>query len=330
MIDGGHLGQRIRVYATGGPEVLRWEEFEPERPGPGEVLIRQTAVAVNFRDVLLRRGQHQGKLPMGLGIEGAGIVEAVGEGVEHLSVGQRVASCGGADNAYATHRVAPAWRTIALPDAIDDRTAASMMVRGLTARYLLFATYAVQPGDSILVHAAAGGVGLILCQWARKLGATVIGTVGSPEKAEVARAHGCHYPLVLGRDDFVATVKEVTGGKGCPVVYDSVGKATFEGSLHCVARRGILASFGEASGDPDPVPPRRLGTLGGIFLTHPSLPHYTATPEEFAMTAGDLFEVVADGSVRIEVNHVYKLRDAAQAHIDLAARKTTGSVVLEV
>ncbi len=294
------------------------------------MLIRQSAVAVNFRDILVRRGQHAANLPMGLGIEGAGIVEAVGPDVAHLEVGQRVASCGGADNAYATHRIAPAWRVAALPDAIDDRTAASMMVRGMTARYLLFETCRVKRGDAILVHAAAGGVGLILCQWAARLGATVIGTVGSEAKAEIARAHGCHHPLVLGRDDVVAKVKEVTAGAGCPVVYDSVGRATFEASLACVARRGILASFGEASGDPDPVPPRRLGQLGSIFLTHPSLPHYTATPDEFAETAGALFAAVADGTVKIAVNHAYPLAEAARAHEDLAARRTTGSVVLVV
>ncbi len=324
------MAHKFRFYEAGGPDVLRWEAFEPPAPAPGEVLIRQTAVAVNFRDILVRRGQHQANLPAGLGIEGAGIVEAVGPGVTHLAPGQRAVSCGGADNAYATHRIAPAWRTIALPEAIDDRTAASMMVRGMTARYLLFDTYRVRPGDTILVHAAAGGVGLILCQWARRLGATVIGTVGSDAKADIARAHGCHHPLVLGRDDFVAKVKAVTKGAGCPVVYDSIGRTTFEGSLACVARRGILASFGEASGDPDPVPPRRLGPLGSIFLTHPSLPHYTATPEEFTENARDLFAAVADGTVRIEINHAYPLREAPRAHEDLAARRTTGSVVLEV
>ncbi len=324
------MAYRFRIHETGGPEVLRWEEFAPSAPGPGEVLIRQTAVAVNFRDILVRRGQHAATLPTGLGIEGAGTIEAVGPGVVHLAVGQRAASCGGPDNAYATHRVVPAWRVAALPDAIDGRTAASMMVRGMTARYLLFETYRVKPGDTILVHAAAGGVGLILCQWAKALGATVIGTVGSDAKSKVARAHGCHHPLVLGRDDFVAKVKEVTGGAGCPVVYDSIGKATFEGSLACVARRGILASFGEASGDPDPVPPRRLGQLGSIYLTHPSLPHYTATPDEFAANARALFAAVADGTVKIEVSHAYPLREAARAHEDLAQRRTTGSVVLEV
>ena len=322
------MSRRIRVYENGGPEVLRFEDFEPGEPRPGEVRLRQTAIAVNYREIYVRNGLHKLALPTGLGIEGAGVVEAVGPGVEHLAVGQRAAACGGPDNAYAEHRIVPAWRAIALPDAIDDRTAAAMMVRGMTARYLLFATYPVKKGDTILVHAAAGGVGLILCQWAHALGATVIGTVGSPNKAELARANGCAHPLVLGRDDFVAKVKEITGGKLCDVVYDSIGKTTFEDSLHCVRPRGVLASFGESSGDPDPVPPRRLGPLGSIYLTHPSLPHYTATRAEFEACARDLFGAATDGTVKIAVNHVYPFAEAAQAHRDLEARRTTGSTIL--
>jgi NADPH2:quinone reductase len=217
---------------------------------------------------------------------------------------------------------------VKLPETIDDRTAASMMTRGMTARYLLKQTYAVKPGDTILVHAAAGGVGLIMCQWAKHLGATVIGTVSSDEKAELARAHGCDHPIVYTREDFVARVKDIAGGAGLPVVYDSVGRETFEGSLQCLRRLGIMASFGEASGEPDPVPPHRLGYLGSIFLTHPSLGHYTATRAEFLENANDLFEMVGSGRIKIEISHTYPLCDAPRAHADLEARKTTGSIVL--
>ena len=232
----------------------------------------------------------------------------------------------GPDSAYAQARNAPAERVLKLPETIDDRVAAAMMVRGMTARYLLHATYRVRPGDTILVHAAAGGVGLILCQWAKHLGATVIGTVGSPDKVAIARAHGCAH--VFFYDDFVTQVRDLTGGQGVPVVYDSVGRTTFEGSLHSLRRLGIMASFGESSGDPDPVPPRRLGHLGSIFLTHPSLGNYTATRAELLENANDLFAMVGSRKIKIEVNHTYPLSEAVQAHRDLEARKTTGSVVL--
>jgi NADPH2:quinone reductase len=218
---------------------------------------------------------------------------------------------------------------VRLPDAIAARTAAAMMIRGMTARYLLHETYRVKPGDTILVHAAAGGVGLIMCQWAKHLGATVIGTVGSAAKAEIARQHGCDHPIPHG-EDFVARVSELTGGKGVPVVYDSIGRATFEGSLQCLARRGILASFGEASGDPEPVAPRRLGALGSVYLTHPSLPDYTATRAELLATAGHLFDMVASGRITIEISAEYPLPEAARAHADMEARRTTGSIVLVV
>jgi NADPH2:quinone reductase len=324
------VSKAVRVYENGGPEVMRWEAFDPGAPGPGQLLLRHTAVAVNYRDIHVRTGLHAVPLPTGLGIEGAGIVEAIGPDVAGFRVGDRVACAGGQDNAYAEQRIVPAWRTVKLPDAIDDRTAAAMMVRGMTARYLLFATYPVKKGDAILVHSAAGGVGLILCQWAAHLGATVIGTVGSEAKVAVARANGCAHPIMRGRDDFVAKVREITAGRGVDVVYDSVGRDTFEGSLRCLRPRGLLASFGEASGDPQPVPPRRLGQMGSLFLTHPSLPHYTATRGELEETAADLFRVVADGTVKIDVTRTYALQDAAQAQRDLESGRTTGSPVLIV
>jgi len=317
----------IRIHAVGGPEVMRYEDVELGQPGPGQVRIRHSAVALNFRDILVRRGQHAVKsLPSGLGTESAGTIDAVGPGVKEFSPGDRVACVCGPDGAYAEARVVPAARVVKLPDGIAERTAAAMMVRGMTARYLLHATCKVKPRDTILVHAAAGGVGVILCQWAKHLGATVIGTVGGDDKAAVARAHGCDH--VLRYDDFAEQVRELTDGKGVPVVYDSVGRSTFENSLKCLRPRGVLASFGESSGDPEPVSVRRLGQLGSLFVTHPSLPDYTATRAELLETANDLFAMVANGKIRIEINHSYPLREAAQAHRDVEARKTTGSVVL--
>jgi NADPH2:quinone reductase len=332
------MTRAFRFYATGGPEVLRLEDIEVGEPGPNEVRIRNTAVAVNFRDILVRRGGHRAALPSGMGIESAGVIEAVGAEVVDLAVGDRVACVAGPDCAYAERRLAPAARVVRLPDAIDERTAAAMMIRGMTARYLLHATYAVQPGDTIVVHAAAGGVGLIMCQWAKHLGATVIGTVGTAAKAAVARAHGCDHAIVLGADgttdfaaqDFVEEVRALTGGRGVPVVYDSIGRATFAGSLACLARRGVLASFGEASGDPDPIAPRTLGSLGSVFVTHPSLGDYTATRAELLATARHLFDMVAGGKIRIAVSAEYPLAEAARAQTDLEARRTTGSIVLTV
>jgi NADPH2:quinone reductase len=318
-----------RLHAHGGPEALEWSQWTVPAPAAGQVLLRHTAVAVNYRDVLVRSGAHAVKaFPIGLGLESAGVIEAIGPGVQGLTVGQRVACVAGPDGAYATARLVPAARVVPLPNAIDDRTAAAMMIRGMTARYLLRDTYAVQPGDTILIHAAAGGVGLIVCQWARRLGATVIGTVGSRDKAAIAAAHGCDHPIVYTEEDFVARVREITGGTGVPVVYDSVGKATFEGSLACLRPRGVLASFGEASGDPDPIAPRRLGQLGSIFLTHPSLPDYTATREALLACANDLFAQVASGLIRIPVHASLSLREAPAAHRLLESRATSGSVVL--
>jgi NADPH2:quinone reductase len=317
----------FRFDRPGGPEVLRLEDVPLPEPGPGQVRIRHTAIALNFRDILVRRGQHAvSSFPSGLGTESAGVVEAVGEDVTDLAAGDLVATVCRPDSAYAEARIAPAARVVKLPDGIDERTAAAMMVRGMTARYLLHATYQVKAGDTIVIHAAAGGVGLIVVQWAKHLGATVIGTVGSDEKAEVARAYGCDH--VLRYDDFAEKVREITGGKGVPVVYDSVGKTTFEGSLKSLRPRGVLASFGESSGDPPPVTARQLGNMGSLFVTHPSLIDYTATRAELLETANDLFAMVAGGKIRIDITQSYPLREAAQAHRDVEARKTTGSVVL--
>jgi NADPH2:quinone reductase len=323
------MGKAFRFYKHGGPEVLQWEDVDVPPPAAGQVRMRNTAVAVNYRDVLIRRGGHEvRRFPSGIGLESAGVVEALGPGVTDIAVGDRIACVAGPDGAYAEARNVPAARVVKLPDAIGERTAAAMMIRGMTARYLLHDTYAVKRGDAILVHAAAGGVGLILCQWAKHLGATVIGTVSTDDKAAVARAHGCEHPIVYTREDFVARVKEITDGEGVAVVYDSVGRTTFEGSMRSLRRRGVLASYGEASGDPEPVPPRKLGQMGSIFLTHPSLPDYTATRADLMNTSSDLFAMVITGKVTIELSRTYALRDAPQAHADLEARKTTGSIVL--
>jgi NADPH2:quinone reductase len=323
------VSKAFRFHELGGPEVLRLEDVEVGPPGPAEVRIRNLAVAVNYRDVLMRRGVHAVKsLPSGIGLESAGVIDAVGRDVRGLSVGDRVAYAGMPEGSYAELRIVPAARVIPLPADIDERTAASMMIRGMTARCLLTETYKVQPGDTILIHAAAGGVGLIMCQWAKHLGATVIGTVSTEAKVEIARAHGCDHPIVYTREDFAGRVRDITGGEGVPVVYDSVGKATFEASLKCLRRRGVMASFGEASGDPDPMPPRRLGALGSIYLTHPSVSNYTVTRAELLAAAHDLFAMVGSGKIKIAITQTYPLRDAPRAHADIESRKTTGSIVL--
>jgi NADPH2:quinone reductase len=323
------VSKAFRFHEHGGPEVLRLEDVEVGAPGPAEVRIRNIAVAVNYRDVQMRRGVHAVKsLPSAIGLESAGVIDAVGREVRGLSVGDRVAYAGMPEGSYAELRVVPAARVIPLPTDIDERTAAAMMIRGMTARSLLTETYKVQPGDTILIHAAAGGVGLIMCQWAKHLGATVIGTVSTEAKADIARAHGCDHPIVYTREDFAARVRDITGGEGVPVVYDSVGKATFEASLKCLRRRGVMASFGEASGDPDPMPPRRLGALGSIYLTHPSVSNYTVTRAELLAAAHDLFAMVGSGRIKIAISQTYPLRDAARAHADIESRKTTGSIVL--
>ena len=325
------MSRAFRFHEHGGPQVLRFEDVEIGAPGPGEVRIRNVAVAINYRDVLMRRGVHAVKsLPSAIGLESAGIIDPLGPGVNGFAVGDRVVYAGMPEGSYAELRIVPTARLITLPTGIDERTAASMMIRGMTARCLLRDTYKVQRGDTILIHAAAGGVGLIMCQWAKHLGATVIGTVSSDEKAAVARAHGCDHPIVYTREDFAERVRGITGGEGVPVVYDSVGKATFEDSLKCLRRRGLMASFGEASGDPDPMPPRRLGALGSIYLTHPSVSNYTVTRAELLAAAHDLFAMVGSGKIKIEISRTYPLQDAPRAHADIESRQTTGSIVLLV
>jgi NADPH2:quinone reductase len=324
------MSKAFRFYVTGGPDVLKWEDVEVPSPGPAQVKIRHTAVAVNYRDILIRNGIHSVKLPSGIGLEGAGIIEAVGPQVESLKAGDRVVCVSGPDGAYAEARLVPAARVVKLPGNIDERQAAGMMIRGMTARYLVRETYRVEAGSKVLIHAAAGGVGTILCQWAKYLGAFVIGAVGSEEKIAVALKNGCDHVIHASKGDFSDEVRTLTNGEGVDAVYDSVGRTTFEQSARSLRRRGFLISFGEASGDPDPVPPRRLGQLGSIYLTHPSLPDYTATREELVTTANDLFEMVGSGKIHVDVTAEYALRDAPRAHSDLETRKTTGAVVLVV
>jgi len=318
----------IKVAELGGPEVLSYVEMSRPAPGVGEVLIKAEAIGVNFIDTYHRSGLYPLPLPTGLGSEAAGVVEAVGPGVTHVRVGDRVAYAGGPPGSYAEVRVMPADRLVKLPEGISDRTAAAMMLKGMTVQYLIRRTYKVQPGETVLFHAAAGGVGLIACQWLKALGATVIGTVGSDEKAALARAHGCDHAIVYTREDVAKRVREMTGGKGVPVVYDSVGKSTFAGSLDCLRPLGLMVSFGNASG---PVPPFELSLLtqkGSLYLTRPTLNTYTATRADLEATAQDLFDVVLSGKVKIEINHTYALKDAQQVHRDLEARKTTGSIVM--
>jgi NADPH2:quinone reductase len=322
------MPKAFRFYVNGGPNVLQWEEVDVPPPGPGQVRVRHSAVAVNYRDVLVRNGIHSVKLPSGLGLEGAGIIEAVGTDVHDLTVGDRIVCVSGPDGAYAEARLVPASRVVKLPENISDRQAAGMMIRGMTARYLVRETFKVEKGSKILVHAAAGGVGSILCQWAKHLGAMVIGAVGSNEKVATALANGCDHVIIHGNGDFSEEVKRLTNGEGVDAVYDSVGRTTFEQSARSLRRRGVLISFGEASGDPDPIPPRRLGQLGSIYLTHPSLPDYTVTRAELLTTAGDLFAMVSSGKIRADVTAEYALCDAPRAHADLEARKTTGAIVL--
>jgi NADPH:quinone reductase len=323
------MPRAIRIHENGGPEVLRWEDIEVKDPGPGEALVRQTAVGLNFIDVYHRTGLYPVPgFPSGLGVEGAGVVEEVGPGVTEVAVGNRVAYAGGPIGSYAERRLMPAGRVVRLPDDIDDRRAAAMMLKGMTAQYLIRRTYTVQRGQTVLIHAAAGGVGLIACQWAKHLGATVIGTVGSDEKAALARAHGCDHAIVYTRENFAERVRDITNGKGVPVVYDSVGQATFEASLDCLAPLGLMVSYGNASGAVAPIRLTLLAEKGSLFVTRPTLFTYTATREDFLRTAAELFAVVRSGAVRIEVNQTYALADAAQAQRDLEARKTTGSTVL--
>ncbi len=319
----------IRVHQAGGPEVLQWEEVNVGEPGPGQVRLRQTAVGLNYIDVYHRTALYPQPLPFTPGTEAAGVVEAIGEGLSGLSVGDRVAYAGPIGS-YAEARLIDADRLVRLPDYVSDELAAAMMLQGMTARMLLRAVYEVKPGDTILVHAAAGGVGLILCQWASALGATVIGTVSTEEKAELARAHGCHHPIVYTRQDFVAEVNQITDGAKLPVVYDSVGRDTFLKSLDCLRPRGLMVSFGNASGPPDPIAPGLLAQKGSLFLTRPTLFSYIATREELEQSAAELFDMVRSGKVKVEIGQRFALKDAADAHRQLEARKTTGSTVLTV
>jgi NADPH2:quinone reductase len=320
----------IRFHKTGGPEVLVWEEVEVGQPGPGEARIRHTAVGLNFIDIYLRSGLYPAPLPSGLGGEGAGVVLDVGPGVTDLKPGDRVAYGNAPPGAYAEERLVKADILIKLPDSIDDKTAAAMMLKGLTAQYLIRQTYRVKAGDTILLHAAAGGVGLILSQWAKHLGVTVIGTVGSDEKAKLAKAHGCAHTIVYTREDFVKRVDEITAGKKVPVVYDSVGKDTFLKSLDCLAPLGFAALFGQSSGSVEPLNLGILAQKGSLYVTRPTLFTYAAKRENLVAMAKELFDVVQSGAVKIGVNQTYPLKDAAKAHADLAARKTTGSTVLLV
>jgi NADPH2:quinone reductase len=323
------MTKAIRVYEAGGPEVLKWEDVDVAAPGAGEALVRQTAAGLNFIDTYQRSGLYPMTLPAIMGNEGAGVVEAVGAGVTEVQPGDRVAYHS-APGAYAEQRLVPAWLLAKLPDDISDQQGASMMLKGGTAQYLLRQIYEVKAGDTIVIHAAAGGVGLIVCQWAKHLGATVIGTVGSDDKAELAQAHGCDHPIVYTREDFTARVRELTDGKGVPVVYDSVGKDTFMGSLDCLQPRGLMVTFGNASGPPDPLNVLALSQKGSLFLTRPTLGHYTPDHAAVVKVANDLFDVVSSGAVKIEINQTYALKDAAQAHRDLESRKTTGSTVFTI
>jgi NADPH2:quinone reductase len=320
----------IRFEKTGGPEVLEWQEVDVGEPGQGQVRIRHTAVGLNYIDTYQRSGLYPMPLPSGLGSEGAGVVEQVGPGVSGLKPGDRVAYAGGPLGAYCEARVMAADRLVPIPEGITDQQAAAMMLKGMTAWYLVRRTHPVKSGETILFHAAAGGVGLIACQWAKHLGATVIGTVGSEEKARLAKEHGCDHPINYRQEDFVARVNELTGGRKLPVVYDSVGKDTFYKSLDCLAPLGLLVSFGQSSGAIGPVDIGILAAKGSLFLTRPTLIHYTATREDLLIAARELFEVVKSGAVRIAINQTYPLREAARAHRDLQDRKTTGQTVLTV
>jgi len=322
------MTKAIRIHEHGGPEVLSWEDVEVGAPGPGQVRVKHSAGGLNYIDTYQRSGLYPLQLPITLGMEGAGVVEELGEGVSGLAVGDRVAYAAPPPGSYAEARLSPADRLIKLPDGIGDQQAAAMMLQGMTVQYLIRQTHRVQAGETVLFHAAACGVGLIACQWLKHLGATIIGTVGSPEKAELAKAHGCTHTINYRDEDFVERVKEITGGAGVPVVYDGVGKDTFEGSLQCLSPLGLMVTFGNASGPVEPFNPAILAPKGSLYVTRPSLATHTATRELLLEGANALFDVVLDGHVKIEIGQTYPLADTARAHRDLEARKTTGSTVL--
>jgi len=322
------MAKAFRFHKAGGPEVMQFEDVTVGDPGPGQARVRHTAIGVNYIDTYHRTGMYPLQLPSSIGMEGAGVVEAVGSGVTAIKQGDRVAYTGQPPGSYAEARLFAADRLVKLPEGISDEQAASIMLKGMTAHYLTHLTYAVKPGDTVLFHAAAGGVGLIACQWLKVIGATVIGTVGSDDKAKIAKAHGCDHTIVYTRENFVERVKEITGGKGVAVVYDSVGKTTFEGSLDCLRPRGLLALFGNSSG---PVAAFNTGLLaqkGSLYLTRPTLFTYIAANEALQSAAKALFDVVRSGKVKIEITGRYKLADAVQVHRDLEGRKTTGSVIM--
>ena len=322
------MANAIRFSEVGGPEVLRYQSVDVGEPGPGEARLRHTAIGVNYIDTYHRSGLYKVPLPSGLGTEAAGVVEAVGPDVDWVRPGDRVAYCGGTLGSYSTERVMAAERLVRIPEGVSERSAATLMLKGLTVQYLLRQTYRVQSGDTILFHAAAGGVGLIACQWARALGVTMIGTVGSDEKAELAKQHGCTHTIVYTRENFVQRVKELTGGKGVPVVYDSVGKDTFPASLDCLKPRGLFVSFGNASG---PVAAFDLGLLaakGSLYATRPTLFTYAATRSDLMAMTDDLFGLVREGKIRSEPKQEFPLAAATEAHRALESRNTVGATIL--
>jgi NADPH:quinone reductase len=322
------MTKAVRFHKTGGPEVLQVDDVQVGDPGDGQARVKNTAIGLNFIDTYHRSGLYPLPLPSGIGLEAAGVVEAVGNGVTHVKSGDRVGYAGGPPGAYSEVRLIPADRLMNVPEGISDKQVAAMMLKGLTVQYLIRRVYHVERGETVLFHAAAGGVGLIACQWLKALGVTVIGTVGSDEKAKIAKAHGCDHTIVYTRENFVERVKQITGGAKVPVVFDSVGKDTFMGSLDCLQPRGLLAMFGNGSGPVAAFDLNLLAAKGSLYVTRPSLMVYTARRKDLEAGAKELFDMVKSGKVKIEVNQTYALKDATQAHRDLEARKTTGSTVL--
>ncbi len=322
------IPKAIRIYETGGSEVMRWEDVDVGEPGEGQARIRHTAVGVNYIDTYHRSGLYPLPLPTGLGSEAAGVVEAVGPGVTVVKPGDRVAYADGGPGSYAEALVLPASVLVPIPEGVSDETAAAVMLKGMTAQFLIRRTYPVKAGETVLFHAAAGGVGLIACQWLKALGATVIGTVGSDEKAAIAKAHGCEHVIVSTREDIPKRVREITGGAGVPVVYDSVGKDTFLASLDCLKPLGLMVSFGNSSGKVTPFDIGILSQKGSLYLTRPTRATYTATRADLEATAREVFEVIREGKVKVEIRHRYPLAEAAQVHRDLEGRKTVGSIVM--
>lgn len=322
------MTKAILIEKTGGPEVLQWNDAQVGEPGEGQVRIRQTAIGLNYIDTYQRSGLYPVPMPGGIGLEAAGVIEAVGPGVSHVKVGDRVAYAGGPPGSYAEKRVMPAAPLVKLPDSVSDQQAAAMMLKGMTVQYLIRRTYKVKAGETVLLHAAAGGVGLIACQWLRALGVTVIGTVSSEEKAALAKTNGCTHTILYTRENFAERVRELTGGAGVPVVYDSVGKDTWDDSLSCLQPLGMMVSFGNTSGPVAPVNIGQLAAKGSLFVTRPILASYTAKPGDLQATASDLFDVMASGKVKAEVAQTFALKEAAEAHRALEGSKTVGSTVL--